>query len=534
MCLSTLSYSLAARTGEQERELAGILERIAAGDGIDHFETTRERKDGCVIDVSLTISPIRDARGEVVGASTVARDITDRRRAADALAEAEKRFRGAFDEAPIGMVMLTQQLRVLRVNAAMCRLLGRDAEAVVSRSILEFTHPEDVQPSVDWNESRSVGDVMPPLVKRYVRPDGSILEVQVTTALIEPQNAEPYFVSQLQDVTEQRRGERQKSVIAELGRRALECGDVVALMGEAMRMLCEILGTTHCVINHCTATGEVRPVAADGEAFAFTSGPGYPSQTAYTLNVGQPVVSNNLVAETRFSVPAIALEHGMCRALSVPVPDRFGVGHVIVAEGPASLRPFTLGNPVCVLVLDLDGFKAVNDTLGHSAGDALLKKVAARLSACVRDEDLVARPGGDEFTVICTRTASNGAVPEVAQRLVDAVIEPFELDGREVFITASVGVSRSEHGRETPDELLRDADAAMYRAKALGGSRYEIFDIALRHRLIQRMAIEGDLRHALERDLGQGYLFARPLPLTDARRLVDEPAPALARESRRA
>jgi sigma-54 dependent transcriptional regulator, acetoin dehydrogenase operon transcriptional activator AcoR len=85
---------------------------------------------------------------------------------------------------------------VLRVNDAMCRLLGRDAEEIVGRSILEFTHPEDVQPSRDWNESRSAGNVMAPLIKRYVRPDGSIVEAQVTTALIEPPVSEPYFFSQ--------------------------------------------------------------------------------------------------------------------------------------------------------------------------------------------------------------------------------------------------------------------------------------------------------------------------------------------------
>ena len=138
-----------------------------------------------------------------------------------------------------------------------------------------------------------------------------------------------------------------------------------------------------------------------------------------------------------------------------------------------------------MLVLDLDRFKIVNDTLGHSAGDALLRKVAARLAGCVREEDLVARPGGDEFTVIATRTATGHAIAEVAQRLVDAVIDPFELDGREVFITASVGVAVSEHGAETPEELLRDADAAMYRAKQQGGGRFEIFDVTLRRHLAQ-------------------------------------------------
>ena len=134
-------------------------------------------------------------------------------------------------------------------------------------------------------------------------------------------------------------------------------------------------------------------------------------------------------------------------------------------------------------MLDVDRFKDVNDTLGHSAGDALLRKLAARLTGCVREEDLVARPGGDEFTVVCTRAANDHAIAEVATRLVDAAVKPFQIDGGEVFMTASVGVAVSEHGSESPEELLRDADAAMYRAKNLGGGRFELFDPQLRQHL---------------------------------------------------
>ena len=152
------------------------------------------------------------------------------------------------------------------------------------------------------------------------------------------------------------------------------------------------------------------------------------------------------------------------------------------------------------MVLDLDRFKTINDTLGHSAGDTLLRQVAARLTACVREEDLVARPGGDEFTVLCTHTTSDGAISEVAQRLVDAVIEPFELEGHEVFLTASVGVTVSQHGAGTPEELLRDADAAMYRAKERGGGALRSSTSRCAGTSIQRMTIEGDLRHAVERD----------------------------------
>ena len=476
-------------------------------------------------------------------------------------------FERGFDDAAIGMMMLTPQLRVLRVNEALCRLLDRCAEELVGRSILDFTHPEDRQRSVAKRESMVEGREDAPLVKRYVRPDGSTVEALVTIALVEPEGAESYFFSQLQDVTEQRRAERQKAAIADVGRRALECTDAIALMAEAMHVVREILGTANCITTRRRASGEVALVAAEGETFDPTIPPGQPSQTAYTLQVREPVVSNDLPGETRFSVPAMIVENGLCRGLSVPVPERSGVRHVIIAHGRANARPFTiedtrfleavahviagaldrsatehelrrraledpltglanrallatqleaelrharrLGNRVCVLAVDLDRFKVVNDTLGHTVGDTLLRRVAARLTACVREEDLVARPGGDEFTLVCTRTATDHAIAELAHRLVDAVREPFQIDGHEVFITASVGVAVSEHGRETPDVMLRDADAAMYRAKELGRGRFEAFDVALRRHLVERMAIEGDLRHAVERN--QLELYYQPL-----------------------
>ncbi len=479
----------------------------------------------------------------------------------------DRRFGRDFDDVAIGMMTLTPQRRVLWVNAALCALLGRDAEELVGRSILEFSHPDDVQRSIDWCESRLAGSVEPPLAKRYVRPDGSFVDAVGITSLVRPRRAEPYFFSQVLDVSEQRRAERQQAVIADLGRRALECADVIALMSEAMLMVRETLGTPACVTTRRFASGELRIVAADGKASDTTISPGHPSQTAFTLGVGEPVLSNDLAGETRFSVPAIVLEKGLRRSLSVPVPERAGARHVILTNAHASSRPFTvedarfleavahviagaldraaseeelrrraledpltglanralvssqleielrnarrLGNRVCVLVLDLDRFKVLNDTLGQTVGDTLLRQVAARLTACVREEDLVARPGGDEFTVVCTRTATDHAIAEVAQRLVESVLEPFEIDDREVFLTASVGVAVSEQGRETPEELLRDAVTAMHRAKELGGGRFEAFDAALRHHLLERMAIEDGLRHALARE--QLELHYQPL-----------------------
>lgn len=106
-----------------------------------------------------------------------------------------------------------------------------------------------------------------------------------------------------------------------------------------------------------------------------------------------------------------------------------------------------LGDRICLVALDLDRFKVINETLGHGAGDAMLRRLAMRLRSCVREEDLVARSGGDEFTVLATRTESDHAIAEIAQRLLNAVADPFMIDSHELCVTASVGLAVSEHGR---------------------------------------------------------------------------------------
>src|SRR5262249_46160044 len=128
---------------------------------------------------------------------------------------------------------------------------------------------------------------------------------------------------------------------------------------------------------------------------------------------------------------------------------------------------------VAVLFLDLDRFKVVNDSLGHSAGDRLLVAVAARLPAPPRPPRRVARFGGDEFTVVCPNVPTEETAELIAQRLITAISRPVALVEGEVFVTASIGIALSGNGTETSETLLRNADAAMYRAKDLGRDRLE-------------------------------------------------------------
>ena len=158
------------------------------------------------------------------------------------------------------------------------------------------------------------------------------------------------------------------------------------------------------------------------------------------------------------------------------------------------------GYQFAVLFLDLDGFKVVNDSLGHMAGDHLLMGIGRRLEGCVRSCDTVARFGGDEFAIIISDIADVGDAVRLVDRIREELRIPFLLGGNEVFTSASIGIAVSDMRYDRPVEMLRDADTAMYRAKALGKAHHVVFDQAMHTTVVARLRLETDLRRALERN----------------------------------
>jgi diguanylate cyclase (GGDEF)-like protein/PAS domain S-box-containing protein len=186
------------------------------------------------------------------------------------------------------------------------------------------------------------------------------------------------------------------------------------------------------------------------------------------------------------------------------------VEHLEAALGRARRRS---GYLFAVLFLDVDRFKLINDSLGHLAGDVLLTSIGKRLAACLRPEDFVGRFGGDEFAILLDNVAGPEDGTRVAERILAAVREPIELHGSDTAVSASIGIAFSATGYEAAAELLRDADTAMYRAKALGRDRFEVFDEAMRRRVLGLLQLEGDLRRALER----GELVVHYQPIVSLR-----------------
>jgi diguanylate cyclase (GGDEF)-like protein/PAS domain S-box-containing protein len=152
-----------------------------------------------------------------------------------------------------------------------------------------------------------------------------------------------------------------------------------------------------------------------------------------------------------------------------------------------------------VLFLDIDRFKVINDSLGHLIGDELLISVSRRLETCMREGDVIARLGGDEFTILLNDLGDAMQASVVAKRVLDALHDPFSVKGREVFVTGSIGIALSASGYKQPEHIMRDADTAMYRAKALGKARFVLFDESMHARAVDRLRLESDLRRAIER-----------------------------------
>ena len=176
------------------------------------------------------------------------------------------------------------------------------------------------------------------------------------------------------------------------------------------------------------------------------------------------------------------------------------------------------GQTVGLLFVDLDHFKVINDSLGHDAGDQLLCDVAQRLAGCVRDGDTLARLGGDEFTVLIPDIADAQQAVAVANRIESGLEPPFELPGQSVFVTASIGIATGVALHDRSEALLRDADAAMYEAKASGRAGHAVFDPTMHVRAVTRLAIETDLRRAVDND--QLELHYQPIMWLDGNQIV--------------
>jgi diguanylate cyclase (GGDEF)-like protein len=351
---------------------------------------------------------------------------------------------------------------------------------------------------------------------------------------------------------------RQQQEVARFGQRALSGEDIDELVREGLRVVRRVLAIDSAgvikVVPEEQALVIISTEPKDPRIEGTNLPPGTGSLAGYTLATGTPVIVRDWETETRFEKSETLHMEDMVCGLTVMIRAAnraygvlgvhctthrdFGTQDVNFMQAIANVignaierreeeertRYEALHDPltglpnrnlfldrlgralaqaerrntsVAVLFLDLDQFKLVNDSLGHAAGDELLAAVAPRIEQALRPSDTIARFGGDEFAVLAEVRSEPDAI-RVAERIKQALSHPFKLRQREHFVSASLGISIGR-GEKAPEAMIRDADAALYRAKEKGRGGYEIFDSAMRARAVEHMRIENDLRRALER-----------------------------------
>ena len=454
--------------------------------------------------LAVSGEPIFDAQGKFTGYRGVGRDITASVEADSALRASETRFRNTFDFAAIGMALVSLEGKWLQVNKALRDLLGFTEAEFRRLSFQDITHPDDLAADLDYVTKILRGDISNyQLEKRYAHKDGHEVWALLSVSLVRDADGTPMqFISQIQDITARKQAEKALNE-SEARFRATFDHASVGIMHSSLdrrilvvnRKFCEMVGYSaeelqqgsvrqlhHPEDSDADQHLEKQLVAGEIDHFSFEKryirkdGSVFSANRAVSLvrdENGRPSyfirVIEDISARKEAEEKLLRLAHF---DTLTDLPNR-ATFHDRLNQALVQAR--RRDENVGIMYLDLDHFKRVNDTLGHAVGDLLLKQVAQRLGEAVRAGDTVGRLSGDEFGIILAGLRDSDDASVVARKIVETFAIPFKLENNERFITASIGISIYPADGDEKEELMKAADAAMYRAKEKGRNNFHFY-----------------------------------------------------------
>lgn len=522
-------------------EFAATTERLINEPEIRNFDLL-EFKDGKVYE---RYSQPQMLDGKVVGRVLSFRDITERRQAEQALHESRKRYQQLFESNPHPVwVYDLETLQFLAVNGEAVKHYGYAREEFLRMTIKDIRPPEDVKILLEYVREAAAAKCELAHTVRHKKKDGTVIDVEIASQPVDF-GGRAARLALATDVTERirtdaalRDSESKFRMLVESTSEGLLQVDMDDCIKFVNRRLCEMVGYE---FEELIDTDWTRILLDDGGRDFITQvnkrrrqgiSDRYEIQlkkkngeALWVIIGGAPITDRDGVMTGSLGVFTDITERK--RAEEQLLHDAFHDGLTGLANRSLFMDHLRLtiergksrhSNLYAILFLDLDRFKVINDSLGHAEGDRLLKLIARRLETCTRTGDLVARLGGDEFVILLSELIEENDAQRVAERVQESLKTSFDLSGHEVFTSASIGIALSSAKHTSAEDMVRDADIAMYRAKSKGKARHQVFDFEMHKDAMSQLQFETEMRYALQR--GEFCIFYQPIYSIDAVKLV--------------